>query len=125
MAVSRMPEDFFAELEPHLPPEEPVGPQGGRPPIGHRTVVKVLWWVLATGSRWEDVPPEMGCSGRTAHRRLRAWEEMNIWNRLHRHLLKLLRKAGELEQETVVVDGVTLRAFWWWGGDRSQPGRPA
>lgn len=119
MGVSRMPEEFFAELEPHLPPEEPVGPQGGRPPIGHRTVVRVLWWVLATGSRWEDVPPEMGCSGRTAHRRLRAWEEMNIWSRLHLHLLKLLRKAGELEQETAVVDAVTLRAFG--GGEATGP----
>ncbi|MBA3315852.1 MAG: hypothetical protein H0T47_21510 [Planctomycetaceae bacterium] len=33
--------------------------------------MNVLWFVLTTGCRWEDVPPEMGCSGRTAHRRLR------------------------------------------------------
>jgi transposase len=119
MAVSRMPEEFFEELEAHLPPEQPVGPQGGRPRVAHRTVMKVLWWVLSTGNRWEDVPPEMGCSGRTAHRRLRAWEELGVWDRLHLHLLKRLRKAGELEHDTVVVDSVTVRAFG--GGDRSGP----
>jgi transposase len=59
----------------HLPPERPVGPKGGRPRIGHRVVLKVIWFVLVTGCRREDVPHEMGCSGRTAHRRLRAWEE--------------------------------------------------
>ena len=119
MADSRMPDDFFDELEAHLPPEQPVGSQGGRPRIDQRTVVKVLWWVLATGARWEDVPQEMGCSGRTAHRRLEEWEELGLWGRLHLHLLKRLRKAGELEHDTVVVDSVTLRAFG--GGDRSGP----
>lgn len=119
MAASRMPDGFFELLEPHLPPEQPVGPQGGRPLVGHRTVMGVLWWVLATGSRWEDVPGEMGCSGRTAHRRLRAWEELGIWDRLHAHLLKLLRKAGELEHETAVVDSVMVRAFG--GGEATGP----
>lgn len=119
MANARMPDEFFEELEPHLPPEQPVGPQGGRPRVDNRTVVKALWWVLATGARWEDVPPEMGCSGRTAHRRLRAWEELGVWDRLHLHLLKLLRKAGGLEHDTAVVDSVTVRAFG--GGDATGP----
>lgn len=119
MADSRMPNEFFDELQAHLPPEQPPGPRGGRPRTDHRTVMKVLWWVLTTGARWEDVPLEMGCSGRTAHRRLEEWEELGVWDRLHLHLLKLLRKAGELEHDTVVVDSVTVRAFG--GGERSGP----
>jgi transposase len=114
-----MPEKFYEELEPHLPPEQPVGRRGGRPRIGHRTVVKVIWYVLASGCRWEDVPLELGCSGRTAHRRLREWEELGLWDRLHAHLLALLRKAGELEHEVVVIDSVLVRAFG--GGERSGP----
>lgn len=39
MADSRMPDGFFDELDAHLPPEQPIGPRGGRPRIGHRTVV--------------------------------------------------------------------------------------
>jgi transposase len=119
MANARMPKEFYRELEPHLPPEPPVGPNGGRPRIEHRIVVKVIWFVLTTGCRWEDVPLDMGCSGRTAHRRLLEWEEMGIWDRLHVHLLKLLRRAGELEHETAIVDGVLVRAFG--GGEATGP----
>lgn len=119
MAKARMPEEFFEEVKPYLPPEQPVGAKGGRPRIGHRIVMKVIWFVLATGCRWEDVPQEMGCSGRTAHRRLKKWEEMGVWDRLHLHLLQLLRRAGELEHETVIVDGVLVRAHG--GGEATGP----
>ena len=94
MAIARMPDAFFDLAAHHLPPEPAVGPAGGRPPIDHRRIMKVLWFVLATGCRWEDVPPELGCSGRTAHRFLQRWEEMGCWDRLHADLLRLLRKAG-------------------------------
>src|SRR4051794_37757500 len=87
MALARMPDDFYDLVSHHLPPEQPAGRRGGRPPIAHRPVLNVLWFVLASGCRWDDVPPEMGCSGRTAQRRLRAWEELGIWDRLHADLL--------------------------------------
>ena len=111
MASARMPEEFFESVAHHLPPEQPVGPKGGRPRVGHRVVIRVIWFVLTTGARWEDVPPELGCSGRTAHRRLRAWEEAGIWDRLHADLLAALKRAGKLDAGTVIVDGVTVRAF--------------
>ena len=75
---ARMPEEFFEHLDAQLPPERPVGPQGGRPRINHKTVMKVIWFVLTTGCRWQDVPQEMGCSGRPAHRRLKEWEEVGV-----------------------------------------------
>ncbi len=53
MAVARMPAAFFKLAAHHLPPEQPVGPTGGRPCVSHRVVLKVLWFVLATGCRWE------------------------------------------------------------------------
>ncbi len=119
MANARMPEEFFDTVAHHLPPEQPVGPKGGRPRVDHRTVIRVIWFVLATGARWEDVPAELGCSGRTAHRRLRAWEEAGIWDRLHADLLRLLKKAGKLDADTVIIDGVTVRAFG--GGEATGP----
>lgn len=75
----------------------------------------MIWFVLTTGARWEDVPAELGCSGRTAHCRLRAWEEAGIWDRFHADLMGLLKRAGEL----VIVDGVTVRAFG--GGEAIGP----
>lgn len=119
MASSRMPDAFYDLVSHHLPPEQPVGPKGGRPRIGHRVVLKVIWYVLAVGCRWEDVPPDMGCSGRTAHRRLRHWEELGVWDRLHADLLRLLRQAGKLDLDTVIVDGVIVRAFG--GGEQTGP----
>jgi DNA-binding Lrp family transcriptional regulator len=74
---------------------------------------------LTTGARWQDVPPELGCSGRTAHRRLRAWEEAGIWDRLRADLLRLLRRAGKLDLDVVIIDGVTVRAFG--GGEATGP----
>ena len=111
MASARMPEEFFETVAHHLPPEQTVGPKGGRHRVGHRTAIRVIWFVLTTGARWEDVPAELGCSGRTAHRRLRAWEEAGIRDRLHADLLGLLKRAGKLDLDTAIIDGVTVRAF--------------
>jgi transposase len=119
MATAHMPDEFYDIVSHHLPPEQPVGPRGGRPRVAHRVVMRVIWFVLATGNRWADVPSEMGCSGRTAHRRLRAWEEAGIWDRLHADLLRLLRAADKLDPDVVIVDGVIVRAFG--GGEATGP----
>jgi transposase len=119
MASAQMPEEYFEIASHHLPPEQPVGPKGGRPRVANRIVMRVIWFVLTTGARWEDVPLEPGCSGRTAHRRLRAWEEAGIWDRLHAELLRLLRKEGKLDPDTVIIDSVTVRAFG--GGEDTGP----
>jgi hypothetical protein len=55
----------------------------------------------------------------TAHRYLRRWEEMGCWDRLHADLLRLLRRAGKLDPDLVIVDAVILRAFG--GGERTGP----
>jgi transposase len=119
MAASTLPAGFYDTIAHHLPPEQPVGPRGGRPRVRHEVAIRVIWFVLASGCRWEDVPLELGCSGRTAHRRLRAWEEAGVWDRLHADLLRLLRDAGKLDLDLVVVDGVYVRAFG--GGEQTGP----
>jgi transposase len=119
MAQARMPDGFYDLAVHHLPPEPPVSPQGGRPSLSHRVVLNVLWFVLVSGCRWEDVPPELGCSGMSAHRYLRRWEEMGVWDHLHVDLLRLLRQADKLDPELVIVDAVQVRAFG--GGEQTGP----
>jgi len=119
MSSASLPPELYEELEPLLPEETPIGPQGGRPRIPHWIVVKVIWYVLVTGCRWEDVPSEFGCSGRTAHRRLEQWELLGIWDQLHRRLLELLNREHKLNLDVVIVDGVTVRAFG--GGEDTGP----
>ena len=41
MANAHMPEEFFETVAHHLPPEQPVGPNGRRPRVGHRVVIWV------------------------------------------------------------------------------------
>jgi transposase len=82
-------------------------------------VLKVLWYVLSTGIRWRDVPSELGCCGETARVRLREWEELGIWDQLHHLLLVRLRKEGQLEAQTVIIDSTQVRAHG--GGDKTGP----
>lgn len=56
MATARMPEEFYDVVAHHLPPQEPAGPRSGRPRVPHRVALRMIWFVLATGCRWEDVP---------------------------------------------------------------------
>ncbi|QDT14579.1 transposase [Alienimonas californiensis] len=109
MAQRRLPEEFAAVAVHHLPPDRPPGPDGGRPRTPNRVVLKVLWYVLTTGCRWRDVPPDMGCSGETARCRLIEWEELGVWARVHLDFLRLLRRDGELEHETAIVDSALVR----------------
>src|SRR5947209_15271079 len=104
MAPARMPDAFYDLAAHHLPPEQPVGPVGGQPCVRHCVVLHVLWFVRATGCRWEDVPPQLGCSGMTAHRYLRRGEEMGVWDRLPVDLLRLLRQADQLDPDLVIVE---------------------
>ena len=119
MATSEMPDEFFEEIEPLLPEMPRMSGAGGRPRKSHRITMQVIWFVLTSGVRWEDVPKALGCSGRTAHRRLQAWEELGIWDKIHMRFLEQLKQSGKLDLDTVVVDSVTLRAFG--GGDQTGP----
>src|SRR3954454_17920410 len=102
MADAHMPDEFFALVAHHLPPEQPAGAKGGRPRVGHRAAVRVIWFVLGTGCRWEEVPRELGCSWRTAPSRLRAWEELGMCSRLHAALLRLLCQQSISITQTVI-----------------------
>lgn len=119
MARADMPGEFYQVAVHHLPPEELVGPKGGRTPIDNRSVLTVIWYVLVTGVRWRDVPQSIGCSGETARCRLRDWQKLGIGDRLHLDMLRLVRRDGELEHDTAIIDSTQVRAFG--GGDRTGP----
>ena len=119
MADACMPEKFYELAEPILPEIGSVGPQGGRPRISHRIVLKVIWFVLVSGVRWKDVPPEMGCSGETARSRLQGWERLGIWDQLHRLLLTMLNHEKQLHAEIAIIDSTQVRAFG--GGESTGP----
>lgn len=114
-----MPERFYELASPLLPAEKEPSSVGGRPPIRHRIVLKVIWFVLVTGCRWKDVPQELGGCGATARTRLQAWERAGIWNQRHPLLLTRLHREKQLHWETAIVDTTHVRAFG--GGEVTGP----
>lgn len=44
----------------------------------NRQVLEGILWVLRSGARWRDLPPQYP-SASTCWRRLRDWEEQSVW----------------------------------------------
>ena len=83
----------------------------GRKPLDDRLVLQGILFVLHTGVGWEHLPPELGFGcGMTAWRRLRAWQEAGVWERLHEQLLAELHAADEIEWERAIADGSHIQA---------------
>jgi transposase len=83
----------------------------GGPPIGDRAALEGILFVLNTGCRWRDLPPQLGVgSGHTAWRRLRAWQAAGVWDRLHQLVLDELSEADVLDWSRASIDAVSVRA---------------
>ncbi|MEU4360175.1 transposase, partial [Streptomyces virginiae] len=90
-------DELWSLIEPLLP--EP-GPKlvAGRPRVPDRQALCGILFVLHTGIQWEYLPQELGFgSGMTCWRRLAAWNEAGVWDRLHVVLLQKLRAAKQLD----------------------------
>jgi transposase len=77
-----------------------------------------ILFVLHTGIGWEHLPQELGFGcGMTAWRRLRAWQQAGVWEKLHELLLAVL----QLEWERAIADSSHLQAKK--GASRPAPAR--
>ena len=120
MAKPLVSDELWARIAPLLPPREPHGEQGGRPPVDDRAALTGIVFVLKTGIPWEDLPQEMNCGcGMTCWRRLRDWQEAGVWKRLHNVLLAELRAADKIDWSRAAVDSSSVRAVG--GGDQTGP----
>ncbi len=70
-----------------------------------------ILFVLRTGIPWEMLPVEMGCgSGVTCWCRLRDWQAAEVWDRLHRELLRRLRDADRIDWSRACIDSLSIAA---------------
>ena len=94
-------DEQWRRLEPLLPPPR----RGrGRPRANDRKTLNGILYVLRTGCRWGDVPRKYG-SPTTCWRRLRAWEESGIWERIWRLLLARMDEQSKLQWARAFLDG--------------------
>ncbi|MFF4872807.1 IS5 family transposase [Streptomyces sp. NPDC000961] len=103
-------DELCSLIEPLLPVPAPKLVTGW-PRVPDRPALCGILFVLHTGIQWEYPPQELGFgSGMTCWRRLAAWNEAGVWDRLHVVLLKKLRSARQLEWSRAVIDSGHVRA---------------
>jgi transposase len=107
--VFEVRDEVWEAVEPLLPVIEAAAT--GRPRVPDRVAFNAIVFVLVTGIAWRFVPQELGCSGVTAWRRLRDWQQAGVWERLHQRLLERLNAAGAIDWSAAVVDGSHIRAL--------------
>jgi transposase len=102
---------LWERLEPLLPKKPRRFRYPGRRPLDDRRVLQGILFVLHTGIGWEHLPQELGFGcGMTAWRRLRAWQQAGVWERLHELLLAELQAAERLEWSRAIADSSYLQA---------------
>jgi transposase len=126
MQKAFLSDEQWAKLEPLLPKTK----SRGRPWADNRRVLEGILWVLKTGARWRDLPEEYP-SPSTCWRRLRQWEENEVWLKIWRQFLGDLDQRGKLDWSESFLDGsfapakkgasalakpsaAKARSGWWW-----------
>ncbi len=102
---------LWERVEPLLPRTPRRFRYPGRKRLDDRAVLCGILFVLQTGIAWEHLPQELGFgSGMTCWRRLHAWQEAGVWERLHLVLLSELHAAGEIDWSRAVCDSSQIEA---------------
>src|SRR5215218_6741415 len=110
MSKELVSDELWEIIEPLLP-DEPSKPKGGRPRVPDRAALAGIVFVLKSGIPWEMLPEEMGCgSGSTCWRRLRDWQEVGVWEELHRVLLDRLGEADRIDWDRASLDSASVPA---------------
>lgn len=110
-------DEQFALLEPLLPPAKKTG----RPRANDRRILNALFWKLATGASWRDIPERYG-PWQTVYERFTVWSEDGTLVKMVTALQKQLDVSGKLDWVQFNIDGTTVRASRAAGGARKKGG---
>ena len=126
---SELTDEQWNKIEPLLPKPKP-SPKGGRRRVSDRRCFEGILWVLRSGARWKDLP-EQYPSPSTCWRRLRDWEDADVWLSIWRVFLGELDEQGRLDWGETFADGsfapakkgadasarpnaARVQSGWWW-----------
>lgn len=106
----RLTDSEWAFVSKYLSKIPPKKSWHGRPRADDRRIFEAILWLLATGSRWEDLRIDQYPAKSTCHRRFQDWARDGSFRRLHKALVEKLRRQGVLDFEEGFVDGTDVKA---------------
>jgi transposase len=101
---SELTDEQWNKIEPLLPK---VSRATGRRRVDDRRCFEGILWVLRSGARWKDLPAQHP-SPSTCWRRLRDWEERDVWLTIWRKFLGELDEQGRLDWEETFAPTAAL-----------------
>ena len=81
----------------------------GRPPKDPRLMLNGIFWILATGAPWRDLPERFG-PWQSVHRYFGNWRKAGVFQAIIEALQIKLDKKGLIDWELWCVDGAVVRA---------------
>ena len=104
-------DELWELVEPLLPKKVRRFRYPGRKRLPDRQALQGILFVLHTGIAWRHLPLELGFGGgSTCYRRMVAWQQAGVWERLHACLLAELRATGEIEWSRAIADSSHVQA---------------
>ena len=99
-------EEQWQAVEPLLPRSTA---RTGRPPSERRLMLDGIFWVLATGAPWRDLPERFG-PWQTVYEYFSNWRRSGVFAAIVEALQVKLDKNGLIDWDLWCVDGANVRA---------------
>jgi transposase len=93
-------------IDPLIPRSEA---RTGRPAKDRRLMLDGVFWVLATGAPWRDLPERFG-PFQSVHRYFSVWRKAGVFAKVIEALQVKLDNRGLIDWEMWCVDGASVRA---------------
>lgn len=82
----------------------------GRPRAPDRALFEGVLWLVATGSRWRDIPKGIYPAYSSCYKRFVLWCRDGSWQRVQQALIRMLGGRGKIDWSEGFVDGTLVRA---------------
>lgn len=104
---SDLTDEEWAQIEPLLPPEKPVGKERE---VDLRVVLSGIFYRADNGIKWRALPPEFG-AWQTVYGYFRLWVRLGIWEQINTSLVREVRLAAgrDAEPSLAIIDSQSVK----------------